>query len=171
MNVFNLSDYFKIHILKNITFQHYSLVIQDHHLKCSYQKITQEKLNSANRKFAYHITNIFSKTTKILIHFILSSTLICIQKAKLLGYVLTTSDVLNKVNLDKILKFDLGYKELGCIWTLPNYLDQLQKYVFAMIRQLKPPKFFVTFTIGINNWPTLIKILKQLYEKILTKRK
>jgi hypothetical protein len=117
------------------------LVIQDHHLKCSYQKITQENLTSANRKFAYHITNIFFKTTKILIHFILSSTWICIQKEKLLGYVLTTSDVLNNINLDKILKFDLSYKELRCIWTLPNYLDQLQKDVFAMIRQLRPPMF------------------------------
>jgi hypothetical protein len=55
MKVFNFSDYFKIHILKNITFQHYSLVIQNRPpLKCSYQNIRQEKLTNANRKFAYH---------------------------------------------------------------------------------------------------------------------
>jgi hypothetical protein len=35
------------------------------------------------------------------------------SKAKLLGHVLTAIDVLNNVNLNKILKFDLDYKELG----------------------------------------------------------
>jgi hypothetical protein len=36
---------------------------------CSYQKIVQVELTSANRKFAYHITiYIFFKTIKILIH-------------------------------------------------------------------------------------------------------
>ncbi len=79
-------------------------------LKCFYQKITQEKLTNANRKFAYHITNVFFKITKILIHFILSFASICIQKTKLLGCVLIASHVLIDTNLDKILKFDLGYK-------------------------------------------------------------
>jgi hypothetical protein len=34
-----------------------------------------------------------------------------------------TNDVLNNVNLNKIMKFNLGYKELGHIWTFQNYLD------------------------------------------------
>jgi hypothetical protein len=38
------------------------------------------------------------------------------SKAKLLGHVLIVFDVLNNVNLDKILKFDLDYKELGCTY-------------------------------------------------------
>jgi len=122
-------------------------------------------LTNANRKFAYHITNIFFKTIKILIHFILFSTWIHIQKTKLLGRVLTTSDVLNDVNLDKILKFDLSYKELGCIQTSLDYLYQLHKDVFAMTRQLGPPTFFIIFTTCINNWSTFIETLKQLYEK------
>jgi hypothetical protein len=45
------------------------------------------------------------------------------------------------VNLEKILKFDLGYKELGHIMTSLNYLDLLQKYVFTLIKQLGPPFF------------------------------
>jgi len=82
-----------------------------------------------------------------------------------LGRVLTTSDVLNDVNLDKILKFDLSYKELGCIQTSLDYLYQLHKDVFAMTRQLGPPTFFIIFTTCINNWSTFIETLKQLYEK------
>ncbi len=93
------------------------------------------------------------------------------SKIKLLGYILITNDVLNNVNLDKILKSNLDYKELRHIQTSPNYLDQLWKDVFAMIKQLRPPTFFVRFTTCINNWPTFIKTLKQLYKKILTKTK
>jgi hypothetical protein len=46
------------------------------------------------------------------------------------------------VNLDKILKSDLGIWELNCIRTFPNYLDHLQKDLFAMIKQFGPPTFF-----------------------------
>jgi hypothetical protein len=63
-------------------------------------------------------------------------------KIKLLGCILIVSDVLKNVNLDKILKFDLDYKELKCIRTSPNYLNQLWKDVYAMNRQLRPPTFF-----------------------------
>ncbi len=34
---------------------------------------------------------------------------------KLLNRTLKVDDVSNNVNLDKILKFDLGYRELCCI--------------------------------------------------------
>jgi hypothetical protein len=34
--------------------------------------------------------------------------------------------------------------------------------VFAMIMQLGQPTFFVTFT-SANNWPFLLKTLKELY--------
>ncbi len=40
----------------------------------------------------------------------------------------------NNVNLDKLLKFDLGFNILGHIKKFPNYLDYFHKYVFAMIK-------------------------------------
>jgi len=92
------------------------------------------------------------------------------SKIKLLGYILIVSDVSNNVNLDKILKFDLDYKELRCIWTSPNYLDRLWKDECAMNRQLRPHTFFVRFTTCINNWPTFIKTLKRLYKKLTNKK-
>lgn len=51
---------------------------------------------------------------KIIIDFILSFVWICIWKEKSLGWIFTTSDVSSdvssNVNLDKILKFELGSK-------------------------------------------------------------
>jgi hypothetical protein len=81
-------------------------------LACSYQKILQAELISINRKFAYHINNIYFEIIKVLIHFILYCAWIRICKTKLLDHVLKASDVSTNVNLYKILKSNLGYKEL-----------------------------------------------------------
>ncbi len=86
-----------------------------------------------------------------------------------MNHLLITNDVSNNVNLDKILKLDLGYKKLGRIRTSLDYLDHIHKDVFVMIRQLGPPTFFVTFTIGVNNWPILIITLKELYDDYICK--
>jgi len=48
-----------------------------------------------------------------------------------------------------------------------DYLDRLRKNVFAMIRQLCPPTFFMTFTTCVNYWPILIKTLKDLYDQYI----
>ncbi len=61
-------------------------------------------------------------------------------------------------------------QKLGHRWTSPNYLDQLRKDVFVIIRQSRPPTFFVTFMTCINNCPTLIETLKQLYEKYTSEK-
>jgi hypothetical protein len=130
----------------------------------------QAKLTSINKKFSYRISNIFFKKIKLLIYFILSCAWIHICKAKLLDRVLKVSDVSTNVNLYKILKLDLGYKELSCIRTSPNYLDHLHKDVFAMIRQLGPPTFFMTFTTCVNNWLIVVKTLKSLYDQYIGKK-
>ncbi len=50
-------------------------------------------------------------------------------------------DVSNNVNLNKILKSNLGYKELGCIQTSRDYVVHIQNNVFMMIKQLGPLTF------------------------------
>jgi hypothetical protein len=40
----------------------------------------------------------------------LSFAWICVQTTNLLNHTLKVDDVSNNVNLDKILKFDLGYR-------------------------------------------------------------
>jgi hypothetical protein len=51
----------------------------------TYQIIIQAKLTSLYRKFTFHISNIYFKTIKILIHFILSYAWIHIRKNKIIG--------------------------------------------------------------------------------------
>jgi hypothetical protein len=45
----------------------------------------------------------------------------------------------------------------------PNYYERLRKNLFAMIQQLGPPMFFVTFTFAERLWDPLIKALHTLH--------
>jgi hypothetical protein len=67
------------------------------------------------------------------------------------------------MNLDKMLKYNLGYKKLGHIRTSLDYLDKFKRMFFLMIKQLRPPTFLVTFTTHVNNWSILVKALKDLH--------
>ena len=89
----------------------------------SYQKVAQGKLTSINQKFAYHISNLFLKTTKFFIHFVLSLAWICIQKTILKDHKSIATQVINTKDLKNILKSDMGYKELSKIRKSLEYLD------------------------------------------------
>jgi len=65
------------------------------------------------------------------------------------------------------LHSDLGYMNLSRLCTSPDYLSQLRKDVFVMIRQLGPPTFFVTFTSVESKWLPLLKCLYDLNSKKL----
>ncbi len=85
-----------------------------------YQKITKEKLTKVDRKFVYHIANIFFKVINFLIRFILSSSWVHVQKTQIQGWHLSAKDVIDKPNLDNILKSELWYREL---WSICIFLD------------------------------------------------
>ncbi len=92
-----------------------------------------------------------------MIHYVISSFWIHIQKGKLLGCWLQAHDIINKLNLDVILHYHLGYMDILRLNISPNYLSWLRKNVFAMIWQLGPLTFFVTFTNVESKWVLLIK--------------
>ncbi len=91
--------------------------------KMSYQMIAQWEFLHKNHNFASCIPNLFFKAIKVLIHYVNSSSWIHIQKGKLLGHQLQAHDVINKLNLDVILHFDLGYMDLLGLHISPNYLS------------------------------------------------
>ncbi len=79
------------------------------------------------------------------------------------GHKLQVKDVKQKPNLERILKSDIGYVDFKRIRISPDYIHQLKKNVFAMICQLGPPTFFVTFTSVEQNWDPLLSALEQLH--------
>jgi len=80
--------------------------------KMFYQMIVQWEFLHKNHNFATHIPNSFFLTIKISIHFVISSSWVCICKGKLLGYQLQACEIINKPNLDVILHSNLGYMNI-----------------------------------------------------------
>ncbi len=115
-----------------------------------------------NHNFATHIPICFSKLLiKVLINFIISSSWVHIRKRKLLGCQFQASDVINKPNLDVILHFDLRYVVFSRLRTSSDYISWFKKY-FAIIQQLGPSTFFVTFTGVESKWIHLLECLYDL---------
>jgi hypothetical protein len=112
----------------------------------TYLQIVKWELLHTSGYFSYHTTNLFFKTMWILIDKVLSCLWIRIRKGQLRGRNLLARDVKYKQNFEKILKSDIGYIDFKNIHISPDYLHKIQKNIFAMIRQLGPPTFFVTFT-------------------------
>jgi hypothetical protein len=62
----------------------------------SYQMIAQWELVHKNHNFSTHISNLFFKAIKVLIHFVISSSWVHIHKGKIFGCQLQAHDVINK---------------------------------------------------------------------------
>jgi hypothetical protein len=56
-----------------------------------------------------------------------------IRKGQLQGRKLLEKDMKYKPNLEKILKYDIGYIDLKNICTSLDYFEHIKKNVFAMI--------------------------------------
>jgi hypothetical protein len=75
---------------------------------CSIWSMALSRSRSSHN-FSYHITN------KIKIHLILFFAWILVWIFFLSNHVLTTNGVSSNANLNKILKYELGYHEFTCI--------------------------------------------------------
>jgi hypothetical protein len=69
-----------------------------------------------------------------------------IWKGKLYGRTLKVYQIRDKPNLDNTFKSYLGYHDLEGLCNSLDYFERLWKKLFAMIQQLGPSTFLVTFT-------------------------
>merc|ERR1711911_365103 len=84
------------------------------------------------------------------------------------GASVTAKDVLGN-DFQNILKHDGGYKVLASNRCSPAYWQKVKGELFAMVRQLGMPTWFLTFTACETWWPELIRSLQRdLDGKILS---
>jgi len=133
----------------------------------SYYEIAKWELLYKSHDFAINIQNNFFKATKICIEKVKNSSWIRIRKGKLNGRTLIAVDVAKEPNLDNILQSYTGFRDLKRLYTSPDYIEGLRKNLFAMIRQLCPPTFFITLTGVERLWTPLIQALFKLNVKHL----
>ena len=127
----------------------------------SLKKIARWEVLHKDHDFAYHITNLFYKAVHIILNQVLNCVWIRIRKGQLKGRKLLAKDK-SKPNLDRILKSDIGYMDLKSIRTSPYYHLGVCRNLYAMIRQLGPPTFFLPFSSAEQRWKPLINALKYI---------
>ncbi|MCO5607666.1 hypothetical protein L7F22_061864 [Adiantum nelumboides] len=151
-------------LVKNCLFQRYSLEKGDDTIfgKAKVSKSGLVELKNVDRWFARDIENIFFKTMKIIIGKVLGSVWVRLRKGKLQGQRLQAKDVQSTTNVEKLLSSQIGYSDFKNLRTSTDYKAKPKCNVFAIIRQLKQPTFFITFSCAEQKWKPLVDCLTKL---------
>ena len=68
--------------------------------------------------------------------------------------------------MDKRVKLDEGYYIFRQLRNSPAYLEARKKTIFAMIKQLSLPTWFMSLTASDTKWTDLLRILAKLNDGI-----
>ena len=129
-----------------------------------YSDICKSELRRSDRRAAMCIENIFFKCKKLQMKIILSKAQIALTKCKGNKRTLNAGNLKQQGALDRLLRYDEGYKFLRALRGSPAYFEKAQKDLFAMIRQLGPASLFCSFSSAEMQWTHLLKILGNLVD-------
>ena len=80
---------------------------------------------------------------------------------------ITAAEARNSEYLDKLVKLDEGYYIFRQLRNSPAYLESRKKDIFAMIRQLSLPTWFMSLSAADTRWTDLLKMLAKLNNGII----
>ncbi|XP_062618787.1 uncharacterized protein LOC134280394 [Saccostrea cucullata] len=136
---------------------------EERKIKLSPSKYFNSRLFCADTRFAKDNKFIFFAQFMIEMSNIKSNLSIALRKGKAKtddGKKITASMLTNSENLQQILKTDAGFRFLQPVRGSPPYWQRTMKDLYAMIRQLGIPTWFVTFSAGETRWEETIDALK-----------
>ncbi|XP_062600308.1 uncharacterized protein LOC134261943 [Saccostrea cucullata] len=136
---------------------------EDRPIKLSPTKYFNARLFCADKRFARDNQFIFFAQFMIEMSNIRSNISIALRKGKGNtndGGKVTASMLTNANDLQKILKSDAGFRFLQPVRGSPPYWQRTMKDLYAMIRQLGIPTWFITFSAGETRWDETINALK-----------
>ena len=135
----------------------------------SFKDKCKVQLMHADNRYRMHPNYLFSiyRKAETLLH--KQNIQINMKKGKKIdGASVTAKDVLSN-DFQNILKYDGGYKVLDSNRCSPAFWAKVKGELFAMVRQLGMPTWFLTFSAAETWWPELIRSLqKDLDGTILT---
>ena len=135
-----------------------------HPVKVNYSDIVKSELRRSDRRVATCIDNIFFKLKKIQMQAITSKVNIAVRKHKTGGHVYTAGQLKGTDSIDKLIKFDDGYRVLKDVRGSPPYWEKAKRDLYAMIRQLGPAQLFITLSAAETRWLHLLKLLSQIVD-------
>ena len=135
---------------------------KDRKVPVHYSDIVKWELRSADRRAAQSVPNIFFKLKKIQLKQISDKVHLAVRRCKTKGKKITAAEARDQTTLDKIVKLDEGYYIFRQLRNSPAYLSSRKKDIFAMIRQLGLPTWFMSLSSADTRWPDLLKMLAKL---------
>jgi len=133
--------------------------------KLTYSSICKAYFRCYDRRCAENITCIFYMYKKLIAFKLVSSINLCLKRFKVQRN-LRASDVLERSRIiESYMKTEDAKRIFRTIRPSPAYWAIKKKDLFAMIRQLGAPSFFLTLSPAEIDWPELLVLLMQILEK------
>ena len=134
-------------------------------VRVHYSDIAKWELRSQDRRAANSVPNIFFKQKKIQMKQLNDKVHLAIRRCQT-GQTLTAEQARDATCTDNMVKKDEGYYIFKQIRNSPAYLETRKKDVFAMIRQLGLPTWFMSLSSADTKWVDLLKMLATLNQKV-----
>ncbi|XP_062615034.1 uncharacterized protein LOC134276764 [Saccostrea cucullata] len=125
----------------------------------SYADIAKWELRSVDRRAAQSVPNLFFKLKKIQLKQVTDKCNLALRKCKTKGKTFTANEIRNPDQINDIVRHNEGFYVFKQLRNSPPYLETRKKDVFAMIRQLGLPTWFMSFSAADTRWNDLIRAL------------
>ena len=127
-----------------------------------YSDIVRWELRSVDRRAAQSVPNIFCKHKKLQMKQISDKVNLAVRRCKGTEKKITAAEARYSEYLDKLVNLDEGYYIFRQLRNSPAYLQSRKKDIFAMIRQLSLPTWFMSLSAADTRWTDLLKMLAKL---------
>ena len=134
---------------------------QNHTVKIHYSDIVKSELRRSDRRVATCVDNLFYKLKRCQMHTVTGKVNVAVRKHKTGGNVYTAGQLRDADSIDRLIKFDDGYRVLKDLRGSPPYWEKAKRDLYAVIRQLGPAQLFLTLSAAETRWPHLLNILSQ----------
>ncbi|XP_061178430.1 uncharacterized protein LOC133187077 [Saccostrea echinata] len=125
----------------------------------SYADIAKWELRNVDRRAAQSVPNLFFKLKKIQMKQVTDKCNLALRKCKTKGKSMTANEMKNPENVNNLVRHNEGFFVFRQLRNSPAYLETRKKDVFAMIRQLGLPTWFMSLSAADTRWNDLIRAL------------
>ena len=129
-----------------------------------YSDICKGELRNYDRRAAMHIPSLFFKLKKIQMKQVADKVKLVMRRCQKKGTKLTAKEALDPAKLNQLVRLDEGYFIFRTLRNTPVYFESRKKDLFAMIRQLGLPTWFMSLSAADSRWIDLLQILGKLVD-------
>jgi hypothetical protein len=140
---------------------------KDRKISVHYSDICKWELRAVDRRVATSVSNLFYKMKKLQIKQISDKLNLAMRRCKMEGKTYHAGELLNPSTLstvNEITRLDEGHRIFRTIRSSPPYFEARRKYLFAMIRQLGLPAWFISLSAAETRWIDMLRTLGTLLD-------